>query len=90
MSAQARARWSVGQAFLIGLIFVYRHTLAYLVGGQCRFYPSCSCYAGEAVRMHGAWRGLGLTAARLVRCHPFHVGGYDPVPSARAVSGELQ
>ncbi|MEU7865111.1 membrane protein insertion efficiency factor YidD, partial [Nonomuraea sp. NPDC049141] len=47
---------------------------------RCRFYPSCSAYALEAVAVHGAIRGAGLTARRLLRCHPFHPGGHDPVP----------
>jgi putative membrane protein insertion efficiency factor len=49
---------------------------------RCRFYPSCSAYALEAVQTHGAVRGLYLAARRLLRCHPFHPGGYDPVPPA--------
>jgi putative membrane protein insertion efficiency factor len=51
-----------------------------LTGGCCRFYPTCSCYAREAVGKHGSVRGLWLTMRRLGRCHPFHEGGFDPVP----------
>ena len=65
---------------LLALIDLYRLTLAPLLGGQCRFVPSCSYYAEDALRRYGAWRGLRLTAARLLRCHPFHAGGVDPVP----------
>ncbi|MEX2081876.1 MAG: membrane protein insertion efficiency factor YidD [Dehalococcoidia bacterium] len=54
--------------------------LSPLLGGFCRFEPSCSRYAEEAVRRHGAGRGLRLTAGRLMRCQPFHSGGFDPVP----------
>jgi len=61
-------------------IDAYRATLAPLVGGYCRFYPSCSIYAEQALRRHGARRGLVLTLRRLLRCHPFRAGGYDPVP----------
>ena len=51
-----------------------------LAGGCCRFYPTCSCYAREAVEMHGAVRGVWLATKRLARCHPFNDGGFDPVP----------
>jgi putative membrane protein insertion efficiency factor len=59
---------------------VYRVTLAPLIGGFCRFVPSCSLYAEEAIRRHGAAVGTRLAARRLLRCHPFHRGGFDPVP----------
>jgi len=65
---------------LIVLIWVYRATLSPLVGGQCRFEPTCSRYAEEALRRHGVWRGTALTVGRLFRCHPFSRGGYDPPP----------
>jgi len=64
---------------LLALIEVYRLTLAPIVGGHCRFVPSCSLYGSEAIRLHGAWHGAVLTLKRLSRCHPFHRGGYDPV-----------
>ncbi len=69
----------MARLFLL-LIDAYRVTLSPLVGGYCRFVPSCSVYAEEAIRRHGAWRGTRLAAARLLRCHPFCPGGYDPVP----------
>ena len=65
---------------LILLIKTYRFLLSPWLGGHCRFYPSCSCYAITAVERFGAWRGLGLAARRLARCHPWHPGGIDPVP----------
>ena len=65
---------------LLFLIEVYRCALAPLLGGHCRFVPSCSVYAQEAIRRHGAARGLRLALARLLRCHPFRPGGLDPVP----------
>lgn len=64
----------------IGLIWVYRVTLSPLVGNQCRFSPTCSRYALEAYRRYGLLGGSVLTAGRLLRCHPLHRGGYDPVP----------
>jgi uncharacterized protein len=63
------------------LIRVYRFGISPMLGPTCRFYPSCSCYAEEAIERHGAIRGTYLTARRLLRCHPWNPGGYDPVPS---------
>lgn len=63
------------------LIRIYRLGISPMLGPTCRFYPSCSCYAEEAIERHGALRGSYLTARRLLRCHPWHPGGYDPVPS---------
>ena len=68
---------------LIGLINVYRWFLSPLLGQNCRFYPTCSCYAQDAIRHHGAVRGTWLAARRIGRCHPWNPGGYDPVPEAR-------
>jgi putative membrane protein insertion efficiency factor len=65
---------------LILLVEVYRVILSPLLGGFCRFTPSCSAYAQEALRKHGAVRGSRLAVHRLLRCHPFHAGGHDPVP----------
>ncbi len=70
------------QWLLIALIRLYQITLAPWLGGQCRYDPTCSAYAVEAIRTHGATRGLWLTIKRLLRCHPFAPGGYDPVPPA--------
>lgn len=69
---------------LIGLISGYRKVVSPLLGPRCRFYPSCSAYALEAIRTHGAGRGSWLAVRRLSRCHPFHPGGLDPVPPARS------
>ena len=65
---------------LIAFIKVYQYTLSPFLGPRCRYYPSCSNYAVEALREHGAIRGLGLASWRLLRCNPFSNGGYDPVP----------
>ncbi|MCX6372472.1 MAG: membrane protein insertion efficiency factor YidD [Actinobacteria bacterium] len=65
---------------LIAFIKVYQYTMSPLLGPRCRYYPSCSNYAVDALREHGAVRGLGLATWRLLRCNPFSNGGYDPVP----------
>lgn len=65
---------------LIGLVRVYQATLSPLLGGACRFEPSCSHYGISALRRHGALRGSWLTLRRLLRCRPFGPSGYDPVP----------
>jgi putative membrane protein insertion efficiency factor len=62
------------------LIRTYQLTLSPLLGPRCRFYPSCSRYTLEAIETHGALRGTWLGAKRICRCHPFHEGGFDPVP----------
>ena len=68
------------QRLLLALIVVYRYTLSPFLGQRCRFYPSCSAYAAEALTKYGVLRGSWLAAKRVCRCHPFHPGGHDPVP----------
>lgn len=68
------------KAVLLGALTAYRYLLSPLLGANCRFYPSCSAYASEAIARHGALRGTWLALRRLARCHPWHPGGYDPVP----------
>jgi putative membrane protein insertion efficiency factor len=67
---------------LIPLIRLYRLAISPLLGSNCRFYPSCSEYALEAIELHGSLRGCWLALRRLSRCHPWHAGGLDPVPPA--------
>jgi len=74
----APARW-----LLIALIRVYRATLSGWLGGQCKFYPSCSRYAEDAIRIHGAGNGSLMAVWRIARCGPFTDGGVDHVPARR-------
>lgn len=76
----ARRKGSLLARALIVLVVVYRRLLSPLLGPSCRFHPTCSRYAIEAIEVHGAWRGGWLAVRRLARCHPFHEGGLDPVP----------
>lgn len=69
-----------GAAVCLGLLWLYRAGISPLLRPRCRFLPTCSAYATEAVERYGAGKGLWLTVRRLLRCHPFHSGGYDPVP----------
>lgn len=72
------------QKILIGIVQGYRWFLSPWLGSACRFTPTCSAYALEALQQHGAGRGSYLAARRLVRCHPWCDGGHDPVPLAQA------
>lgn len=68
------------RSIILILIRSYRLFLSPWMGGQCRFFPTCSYYAEEAVQIHGSWKGLGLALQRIAKCHPWHPGGIDPVP----------
>jgi uncharacterized protein len=68
---------------LLLLIEGYRLALSPLLGASCRFYPTCSAYAAEAIEKHGALRGAWLALRRITKCHPWHPGGVDPVPPVR-------
>jgi hypothetical protein len=74
----------VVSALLRGLIRLYQLLLSPLIGPRCRYWPSCSEYAAEAIAVHGPARGLWLALGRLLRCHPWGGSGVDPVPSRRA------
>ncbi|MBP8867426.1 MAG: membrane protein insertion efficiency factor YidD [Propionivibrio sp.] len=65
---------------LVMIVRIYRAAISPVLGRNCRFHPSCSEYAIEAIERHGGCRGAWLTAKRISRCHPWHPGGYDPVP----------
>lgn len=65
---------------LLALIGAYRLLLSPVLGASCRFYPTCSAYAAEAIETHGALRGTWLALKRIAKCHPWHPGGLDPVP----------
>ena len=68
------------KTLVLGLIGFYKATISPTWPSACKFYPTCSSYASEAVDRHGAARGLWMAAARILRCRPFHPGGIDPVP----------
>lgn len=71
---------------LVALLRLYRTFISPIYGQVCRYHPSCSAYALEAVQVHGSLRGTWLATRRVGRCHPWAAGGYDPVPPARGAS----
>ena len=68
---------------LLAMIALYQYLLSPWLGNQCRFYPTCSHYAAEAIQRHGALKGCWLAIRRIGRCHPWHAGGFDPVPGGQ-------
>jgi putative membrane protein insertion efficiency factor len=81
MSYPSNANISRTQRVLVALIGGYRRAISPLLPSACRFHPSCSAYAADAIVTHGTLRGISLAAMRLLRCHPWCEGGIDPVPS---------
>lgn len=75
------------RSVFLGMIRLYQLLVSPLLGPCCRFHPSCSCYAHEAIVRHGVLRGCWLGVKRLLRCHPLAPGGYDPVPDQRPFNG---
>ncbi len=93
MSAVRRVLWAAGlpaRTVLTAAIKLYRLTLSGLLGGQCRFHPSCSVYAEDAVRCRGAAVGATLATWRVLRCNPFGKGGAEPVPMKRDSAARLR
>jgi putative membrane protein insertion efficiency factor len=72
--------------WLLGTIALYRRFISPMLGTNCRYLPTCSVYAVEAIEAHGSIRGSGLAIRRIGRCNPFHEGGYDPVPETGMTS----
>lgn len=75
----------IGQLFALplrGLVWIYRYAISPLIGANCRYQPTCSAYAEEALRTHGAFQGGWLALKRIGRCHPWGGSGFDPVPEA--------
>jgi len=77
--------WAVGR-LMLGLIWGYRLLVSPLLGPSCRYLPTCSDYAAQAIARHGGWRGFWLALARISRCHPWGSHGFDPVPETLAAA----
>jgi hypothetical protein len=93
VSRLSRAAWTAGapiRAALVLGIRAYRVTLGLAIGGQCRFYPSCSVYAEQAIRSRGAVRGSALAIWRILRCSPLSAGGVDHPPTSRPYDTDIQ
>jgi putative membrane protein insertion efficiency factor len=78
------------KSLLMFFFRIYRLAVSPFLGHTCRFYPTCSAYAEDALRTHGVLKGLHLTLRRIMRCHPWHHGGVDPVPEKAAKSSQIR
>ena len=76
------------QRAAIALVRIYQTAISPVLPASCRFFPTCSQYAGEAIARHGAFAGALLAVRRIARCHPFHAGGFDPVPQLSRAESE--
>ena len=82
-TAPVRSRWAALGKPAVWMIVAYQHSLGHIMGGRCRFHPTCSHYGREAFETHAPWRAAWLTAWRIARCHPWGGSGIDPVPPVR-------
>jgi len=82
MSSSDGGTPSIAARLLMGSVRAYQKVLSPVMGGNCRYYPSCSEYGYDAIRLHGVGRGSLMAVKRIGRCQPFHEGGYDPVPES--------
>jgi uncharacterized protein len=89
-AAAAPARRGPVSRVLLAVLGFYRMAVSPALAPSCRYLPSCSAYAVEAIEVHGAARGSWLAARRVLRCHPFHAGGHDPVPPRVARADDLR
>ena len=76
------------QWLALAFIKIYRVAISPLLGPRCRFLPTCSEFTQDAIHAHGASKGIFLGVKRLLKCHPWHVGGYDPVPQPKKIDYE--
>ena len=85
MASVSNSPKTVPEIAALGLIKAYQYGIRPMLGPRCRFFPSCSDYAAEAIDKHGVLRGVVMGTARLAKCHPWHAGGFDPVPEKTSI-----